>query len=117
MTEDRAESSWWASFWQQLKAGTVVCEMHVQECEIHTLVHENHAQTRADHVAAHGGWNKVVKASTSSWDNGEDPSGARWSCRGTKVNRFGLEKTRVAHHRKIENGATTGGGKRPEGID
>jgi hypothetical protein len=84
--------------------------MHGQEREVHV-------RARVGHVAACGGWNKAVKASTGSWDDGEDPGGARRSCRGTKVYRYGLEKTRTAHHRRTENGTAVGGGKRPEGID
>jgi hypothetical protein len=70
-----------------------------------------------DHVAALGGWNRAVKASTGSWDYGEDPGGAHQSCGGTKVYRSGLEKTRAAHHRRTENDAAAGGGKRPEGTN
>ena len=58
-----------------------------------------------------------MKALIGSWDDEEDPVGARRSCGGTKVNIFGLEKTRAAHHRRTENSAATGGGKRPEETD
>jgi hypothetical protein len=68
-------------------------------------------------VAAHGGWNRAVKASTGSWDDGEDPGGARRSCGGTRVYKSGLEKTETEHHRRTGNDATTGGGKRPEEAD
>ena len=63
-----------------------------------------------------GGWNRSMKALTGSWDDGEDPGGACRSCEGTKLNRSGLEKTKVVHHHRTENGAATGGGKRPEGT-
>jgi hypothetical protein len=65
-------------------------------------------------VAARGGWNGAVKASTGSWDDGEDPGGVRRSSGGTKVDRSGLEKTRTEHHRRTKNDATAGGGKRLE---
>ena len=84
--------------------------MHAQE-------HEVHARARVDHVAARGGWNRVVNISTGSWDDGEDPSGARQSCGGIKVYISGLEKPRVAHHRRIKNNTATRGGKRPKGTD
>jgi hypothetical protein len=74
-------------------------------------------QARADHMAARGGWNEAVKASTGSWDDGEDPGGTRRSCGGTKVNRSGLEKTKIEHHRRTGNDAMAGGGKRPEEAD
>ena len=72
---------------------------------------------RANHMAARGGWNKAVKASMGSWDDGEDPSRARRSYEGTKVYRSGLKKTGAEHHRRIENGATAWGGKQPEKAD
>jgi hypothetical protein len=65
-------------------------EIHVQERENHARAREIHAQARADHVAARGGWNGAVKASTGSWDDGEDPDGARRSCGGTKDDRHSL---------------------------
>jgi hypothetical protein len=34
-----------------------------------------------------------------------------------KVYKSGLEKTRAEHHHRTENGATTGGGMRPEGAN
>jgi hypothetical protein len=46
----------------------VVREMHAQEREIHAQARANHAL-----AAPHGGWNGAVKASTGSWDDGEDP--------------------------------------------
>ena len=79
--------------------------------------HEIHAEARADHVVVHGGWNRAVKALTGSWDNGKNSGGARRSCEGTKVYKSGLEKIGAEHHRRIENGATAGGGKRPEEAD
>ena len=88
--------------------------MHAQECEIHRGVREIHVQARADHMMACGGWNRAVKASTSNWDNEEDPGGARWSYGGMKVDISGLEKTGAKHHCRTKNGATTRGGKRPE---
>ena len=54
-----------------------------------------HAQACVDHMAAHGGWNRAVKTSTSSWDDEEDSGEMRQSCGETKVYKFGLEKTRV----------------------
>jgi hypothetical protein len=60
---------------------------------------------------------------TSSWDDGEDPGGARRSCGGTKVYRSGLEKIGAEHHRRTENGVTAGverGQRRPTrqgGVD
>ena len=91
--------------------------MDAQEREVHARARENHSQVRADHVVARGGWNRVVKALTGSWDGGEDSSGACRSYGGKKVYRSGLEKTRVVHHRRSENGATAGGGKRPKGTN
>jgi hypothetical protein len=73
--------------------------------------------TRADHAVARGGWNKAVKTLTSSWEDGEDPCGVRQSCGGTKVYRFGLEKTRAENHCRTEIDATAGSGTRPEGAD
>jgi hypothetical protein len=96
------------SFWHQLEADTAVREMHAQEREIHARARESHAQARANHEAARGGWKGAVKASTGSWDDGEDPGGARRSCGGMKVYRSGLEKTGVEHHRRTENDATQG---------
>jgi hypothetical protein len=58
-----------------------------------------------------------VKALTGSWDDGEDPSEARRSCGGTKVDKSGLEKIRTEHHRRTENDTTARGGKRPEEAD
>ena len=84
--------------------------MHAQEREIH-------AQARADHVVVRGGWKGAVKASTGSWDDGEDPGGERWSCGGTKVYRSGLEKIEAEDHHRTENDAMVGGGKRPEEAD
>jgi hypothetical protein len=72
--------------------------MHALECEIHARAREIYAQARADHVAACGGWNGAVKASTGSWDDGEDPGGARRSYGGSKVYRSGLEKAGAEHH-------------------
>ena len=82
------DRGWQTSFWHLLEVDTVAHEMHAQEREIH-------AQARADHVAARGDWKGAVKASTSSWDGGEDPGGARQSCGGTKVYKSGLEKTEL----------------------
>jgi hypothetical protein len=84
---------------------------------MHARVHENPAHARAGHMAARGGWNKAVKTSAGSWDDGDDPGVARRSCGGTKVYRFGLEKAGVEHHRRIENGTAAGGGKRTEVTD
>jgi hypothetical protein len=89
----------------------------VQEREIHARAREIHVQACADHMAARGGWNGGMKASTGSWDNGEDPGGARRSCGGTKVDRSGLEKIETEHHRRTGNDATAGDGKRPEEAD
>jgi hypothetical protein len=68
-------------------------------------------------VAARGGWNRAVTVLMGSWDDGEDPGGVCRSCGGTKVYRSGFEKTKAEYHRKSENGATVGGGKRPEETD
>jgi len=92
-------------------------EMHAQEREVHARAREIHAQARADHVAARGGWNGAVKASTGSWDDGEDPGEARRSCGGSKVYRSGFEKTGAENHRKTENDAMAGGGEKPEEAD
>ena len=51
--------------------------MHVQEREVHARARENHTQARADHVTTRGRWNRAVKVLTGSWDDGEDPGGAR----------------------------------------
>jgi hypothetical protein len=69
-------------------------------------VRELYAQVRADHTVTHGGWNKAVKTSTGSWEDGEDLGGACRSCGGTKVYRSGLEKSGDENHRSIENGTT-----------
>jgi hypothetical protein len=91
--------------------------MHAQEREIHARAREIHAQMRADHMAARGDWNEAVKASTGSWDDGEDPGEARRSYGGMKVDKSGLEKTRTKHHRRTGNDATARGGKKPEEAD
>ena len=58
-----------------------------------------------------------MKASTSSWDDGENPSGARRNCGGMKVYKLRLEKTKAKHHRRTKNGAIAEGGKRLEEAD
>jgi hypothetical protein len=63
------------------------------------------------------GRNGAVKASTSSWDDGEDPGGVRRSCGGTRVYRLGLEKTEIEHHCRTGNDAMAGGGKLPKETD
>jgi hypothetical protein len=72
---------------------------------------------RADHIAMCAGLDRAVKTSASSWDDGEDLSGARRSCEGTKVYRSGLEKTKVEHHRRTENSATVGVERGQRGVD
>ena len=89
----------------------------MQAREIHALACEIHAQARADHPAVRGGWNKVVKTSTGSWEDGKDLGEARRRCVGTKIYKSSLEKTRAENHCRIENGAIAGGGTRPEGAN
>ena len=85
--------------------------------EMHARAREIHAKARANHVAVCGGWNREVKVSTGSWDDGEDPGGVRRSCGGTKVYKSDLEKTKVEYHHRTENGTIARGGKRPEEAD
>jgi hypothetical protein len=84
--------------------------MHAQECEIHVQAHANH-------VAARDGWNRAMKTSTGSWEDGEDLGGAGRSCGGIKVYKSDLEKIGAEHHYRIENGAIARGVKRLEGAN
>ena len=72
---------------------------------------------REPHAQACGGWNKAVKTSTRSWEDGEDPGRAHHSCGGTKVYKSGLEKSKAENHHKAGNGVTARGGTRPKGAE
>jgi hypothetical protein len=61
-----------------------------------------HTQEHANHVAAHGGWNRAVKTSAGSWDDGEDPGGVRRSCGGTKVYISDLKKKKSDLNTTVE---------------